>query len=212
MNSSQSSARFITFEGLDFSGKSTQVALFAERLTKTGRQNLVLRDPGGTPIGERIRSVLLDKEHLAMSDLTELFLFSASRSQLVGEIIKPALGRGAIVVCDRFYDSTTAYQGAGRGLPLDSIAAINRVAADGLVPAITYFIDIPVGEVGRRMARHEAGADRMEMNGIEFYERVRTGFLQLAHKEPRFEVINGLLKIEEIHEIIWRRFEGERMK
>jgi len=209
MNSSAHSPMFITFEGLDFSGKSTQVALFAAKLTQTGRKNLVLRDPGGTAIGERIRSVLLDKEVLAMSDFTELFLFSASRSQLVSEIIMPALKQGTIVVCDRFFDSTTAYQGAGRGLPLDEIATINHAAAGGLMPRITYFIDIPVAEVGRRMAQQKSGADRMEMNGVEFYERVRNGFLRLARKESRFEVIDGLLGTEEIHDKVWRRFERE---
>lgn len=200
---------FITFEGLDFSGKSTQVGLLTERLTRAGAQVLVIRDPGGTAIGERIRGVLLDREVLNMSDFTELFLFSASRSQLVHEVIKPALERGTIVVCDRFYDSTTAYQGWGRGLSLDAISAINRVAADGLAPKITYFIDIPVEEVERRMIAQKTGADRMEISGRVFYERVRQGYLHLAHEETRFEVIDGMLGIEEIHQEAWSRFEME---
>ena len=200
---------FITFEGLDFSGKSTQVGLLADTLSRSGAKTLVLRDPGGTAIGERIRAILLDRESLDMSDFTELFLFSASRSQLVQEIIKPALRNGTIVLCDRFYDSTTAYQGWGRGLSLDAIKAMNRVAADGLVPAITYFIDIPVPEIELRMKRHKAGADRMEMSGRAFYERVRDGYLQLAKEEPRFEVIDGRLSIEEIRRNIWSRFEKE---
>jgi dTMP kinase len=200
---------FITFEGLDFSGKSTQVGLLADALSQSGAKTLVLRDPGGTAIGERIRAVLLDRELLDMSDFTELFLFSASRSQLVQEVIKPALQRGTIVICDRFYDSTTAYQGWGRGLSLDAIRAINRVAADGLVPAITYFIDIPVPEIERRMLRQKTGADRMEMSGQAFYERARKGFLQLATEEPRFEVIDGRMSIEEIRENVWNRFQRE---
>jgi dTMP kinase len=200
---------FITFEGLDFSGKSTQVGLLADSLTQSGARTLVIRDPGGTAIGERIRSVLLDRELHDMSDLTELFLFSASRSQLVQQIIKPALKNGTIVLCDRFYDSTTAYQGSGRGLSLDSIKAINRVAADGLVPTTTYFIDIPVSEIELRMMRQKSGADRMEMSGRAFYERVREGFLRLAQDEPRFEVIDGRLSIEEIREKVWSRFEQD---
>jgi dTMP kinase len=200
---------FITFEGLDFSGKSTQVALLAERLSRAGIENLVIRDPGGTTIGERIRAVLLDRGLLDMSDFTELFLFSASRSQLVHEVVKPALLRGTIVVCDRFYDSTTAYQGWGRGLSVEAIATINHVAADGLVPGITYFIDIPVSEVEKRMVRKKGDADRMEMSGSSFYEKVREGYLHQASVEPRFEVINGMLGIEAIHERVWSRFEKE---
>lgn len=207
MNSNNPSALFITFEGLDFSGKSTQVALFTERLSRAGRRHIVLRDPGGTAIGERIRSILLDHAVLNMSDVTELFLFSASRAQLVNEIIMPNLEGGTIVVCDRFYDSTTAYQGSGRGLSLDAIATINRSAAGGLVPDVTFFIDIPVGEVERRMVAHKTGADRMEMSGKAFYERVRRGFLQLASTEPRFELLDGLMGIQEIHEKVWNRFE-----
>jgi dTMP kinase len=198
---------FITFEGLDFSGKSTQVGLLADTLSQLGAKALVIRDPGGTHIGEKIRAVLLDRELHSMSDLTELFLFSASRSQLVQEIIKPALDGGTIVLCDRFYDSTTAYQGWGRGLSLDAIKAINRVAADGLVPSITYFFDIPVSEIESRMARQEAGADRMEMSGRAFYERVRGGFLRLAQEDQRFEVIDGTLSIEEIRLEVWSRFQ-----
>jgi dTMP kinase len=200
---------FISFEGLDFSGKSTQVGLLADSLSQSGAKTLVLRDPGGTAIGERIRTVLLDRGLLGMSDYAELFLFSASRSQLVKEIIKPALQSGTIVLCDRFYDSTTAYQGWGRGLSLDSIRAINQAAADGLVPAITYFIDIPVSEIEVRMVRQKVGADRMEMSGRAFYERVREGFLQLAKEEPRFEVIDGTMNVEEIRRKVWVRFQQE---
>jgi dTMP kinase len=209
MQAEQHPPIFITFEGLDFSGKSTQVGLLADALSRSGAKTLVLRDPGGTAIGERIRAILLDRELLDMSDFTELFLFSASRSQLVQEIIKPALHAGTIVVCDRFYDSTTAYQGWGRGLSLEAIKSINRVAADGLLPAITYFIDIPVSEIELRMKRQKAGADRMEMSGRAFYERAREGFLQLAKEEPRFEVIDGRMSIEEIRQKVWNRFERE---
>jgi dTMP kinase len=198
MNDDRPKAMLITFEGLDFSGKSTQVNLLTENLTRRGMKNVVLRDPGGTAIGERIRSILLDRASLHMSDFTELFLFSASRSQLAHELIKPALEAGTIVVLDRFYDSTTAYQGWGRGLPLDSIATINPLASHGLVPTITYFMDIPVDEVEQRMMRLKANADRMEMSGRAFYA-----------VEPRFEVIDGTLGVDEIHRAVWARFEKE---
>jgi dTMP kinase len=197
---------FITFEGLDFSGKSTQISLLADRLSREGFQVKVVRDPGGTDIGEKVRSVLLDKKSLRMDDLTELFLFSASRSQLVHELILPALERGAVVICDRFYDSTTAYQGWGRGLPLDVIRTVNHVAAAGLVPDITFFMDIPVHEVEARMRKQENQVDRMESSGEGFYEAVRKGYLQLAAEEKRFEVVNGLSPIESVHTIIWERF------
>ncbi len=209
MSAIKQKAMFITFEGLDFSGKSTQVKLLTERLTLAGVKNIVLRDPGGTAIGERIRAILLDRTSLTMSDFTELFLFSASRSQLVHELIRPALESGTIVVLDRFYDSTTAYQGWGRGLPLGPISVINGLASHGLVPTITYFMDIPVEEVEHRMVRLKASADRMEMSGRAFYARVREGFLKLAAEQPRFEVIDGRLSVEEIHKAVWARFEKE---
>ncbi len=196
---------FITFEGLDFSGKSTQVELLAERLRREHYRVSVQRDPGGTQIGEKIRKILLDNGSAGMADATELFLFSASRAQLVYEVIKPALASGAIVICDRFYDSTTAYQGWGRGLPVDAIKAINRTAAQGLVPDLTCFIDIPVDEVERRMKRYSSCADRMESIGREFYERTRAGYLALAEQERRFTVLNGLKPVEEVHSQIWHR-------
>jgi len=198
---------FITFEGLDFSGKSTQVELFTDRLTREQHKLLVLRDPGGTAIGEKIRSILLDKRSLGMADMTELFLFSASRSQLVYEVIQPALERGVIVVCDRFYDSTTAYQGWGRNISLDAIRAINSAATSGLVPDITYFLDIPPVEIRKRMEEKNSLADRMESSGLAFYERVRDGYLRLAREEhQRFEILDGLRPIEEIHALVWERF------
>jgi dTMP kinase len=200
---------FITFEGLDFSGKSTQISLLADRLSREGFQVKVVRDPGGTDIGEKVRSILLDKESLRMADLTELFLFSASRSQLVQELILPALERGTIVVCDRFYDSTTAYQGWGRGLPLDVIRTVNHIAASWLVPDITFFMDIPVHEVEGRMHKEKSRVDRMESSGKGFYEVVRKGYLQLAAEEKRFEVVDGLLPVEAVHAIVWRRFQKQ---
>jgi dTMP kinase len=202
---------FITFEGLDFSGKSTQAKLFVERVRSEGYPVLLERDPGGTAIGETIRRVLLDPSSSGMAEVTELLLFSASRAQLVHEVIGPALRKGTVVVCDRFYDSTTAYQGWGRGLPVEEIKTINRVAAQGFVPDLSLFFDIPVEELHRRMKQQRSSADRMESSGSEFYEKVRKGYLKLAEEEPRFMVLDGMKPVEELHAIAWERFQALRL-
>ncbi|HOV98355.1 MAG TPA: dTMP kinase [Bacteroidota bacterium] len=200
---------FITFEGLDFSGKSTQVQLLQERLQREGHNVLVLREPGGTVVGEKIRSILLDAENTQLTEASELFLFEASRSQLVAEVIRPALAQGTIVICDRYYDSTTAYQGYGRGIPLDMISAMNVFASDHLVPTLTFFLDIPLEEIERRIKKANATKDRMELNEREFYERVRNGYLAIAQSERRFSILNGMLSVEEIHSRIWNEIEHQ---
>jgi dTMP kinase len=197
----------ITFEGLDFSGKSTQVRLLSERLSLENFNVLVLREPGGTEIGEKIRTILLDKEVSGMTDASELFLFSASRSQLVEEVIKPALEGGMVVLCDRFYDSTTAYQGWGRGLSREAIDVVNLFATSGLTPDVTFFLDLPIDEVEKRMLRAKSGKDRMESNGEGFYEKVREGYLSLAKKEKRFVVIDAKQSIESIQDAVWQKVE-----
>jgi len=197
----------ITFEGLDFSGKSTQVRLLSERLSHENFNVLVLREPGGTEIGEKIRSILLDKESSGMTDVSELFLFSASRAQLVEEVVKPALEGNMIVICDRFYDSTTAYQGWGRGLLKEAITVIHQLATSGLVPDVTFFLDLPLSEVEKRMQRSKSGKDRMESNGHGFYEKVREGYLQLARKEKRFVIIDAMQSIEAIQDTVWQKTE-----
>jgi dTMP kinase len=194
---------FITFEGLDYSGKSTQVQLLSDRLSLGDSRVLVLREPGGTEIGEKIRKMLLDKSNTGMTEASELFLFSASRSQLIQEVVLPALEGGMVVICDRYYDSTTAYQGFGRGISLEVIQAINRYATGDLAPDLTFFLDIPIREIERRMMAAKKNKDRMESNGIEFYERTRDGFLQIAKTESRYCVIDGLQPIDELHEQIW---------
>jgi dTMP kinase len=200
---------FITFEGLDFSGKSTQVQLLQERLQREGHNVLVLREPGGTVVGEKIRSILLDAENTQLTEASELFLFEASRSQLVAEVIRPALAQGTVVICDRYYDSTTAYQGYGRGIPLDMISAMNVFASDHLVPTLTFFLDIPLEEIERRIKKANATKDRMELNEREFYERVRNGYLAIAQSERRFSILNGMLSVEEIHSRIWNEIEHQ---
>lgn len=202
----------ISFEGLDASGKSTQIQLLRESLERTRRTVLVLREPGGTAIGETIRSILLDKKNLSMAPAAELFLFSASRSQLVQELVLPALSKGTIVILDRFYDSTTAYQGYGRGTDLETIKRINHLATAGTVPTLTFFVDIPVDEVEARLVHAGKMLDRMESSGKEFYERVRQGYRTLAQNEPRFRLIDGTQSVEIIEQQIWREVERELLK
>lgn len=197
---------FITLEGLDRSGKTTQVKLLADRLSRENHNVLVLREPGGTEVGEKIRTILLDKRIEGMTSVSEFLLFSASRSQLVEEVIKPALDGGMVVVCDRFYDSSTAYQGWGRQIPLEAVEVINRCATGGLVPDLTFFLALPVADVEKRINRLR-GKDRMESVGQEFYNRVREGYLAIAKKESRFRVIEGKQDIDTIHETIWEQVE-----
>ncbi len=201
----------ITFEGLDFSGKSTQTHKLVERLQNepsgVGAPGPVhvLREPGGTAISERIRDVLLDRKHLEMTDVTELLLFSASRAQLVEEVIRPTLLRGEIVVCDRYADSTIAYQGWGRGIDLAVVRAIISASIGPTTPALTLFIDIPIDEIARRKEAAGMQFDRMESSGREFYERVRRGFLSIATLEPHRVVrIDGMRPIETVHAEIWK--------
>lgn len=196
---------FITFEGLDLSGKSTQVSLLQDRLEKDGAEVLVLREPGGTPTGEAIRSLLLDPRNADMSDMCEMLLFSASRSQLVHTVIRPALAKGVTVICDRFYDSTTAYQGGGRGIAAETVRAINDAATGGLVPEITFFLDVDPAEIERRMNVRGSGPDRMELNDALFRARVREAYLALARSHSRFCVLQGDLPAGELAESIWTR-------
>ena len=206
---------FITFEGLDFSGKSTQAKLLVERLTtassadsKTRAKVHFVREPGGSKISEKVRELLLDRKFPEMTDTAELLLFSASRTQLVKEVIIPALQRGETVICDRYYDSTTAYQGYGRGIDLQAIQTINRLATAGTDPDLTILIDIPVEEIERR--KHSAGLtfDRMESSGRDFYDRVRKGFLEIASKEThRFVTFDGMASIEKVRQQVWLEVE-----
>lgn len=190
---------FITFEGLDYCGKTTQANLLADALRREGRTVLFLREPGGTRISERVREILLDAAHGEMAAVTELLLFSASRAQLVHEVIRPALARGEIVVCDRYVDSTTAYQGSGRALDPAAVRAVSRIATGGLEPDLTLFLDIEVDEILRRRDPKGPSPDRMETSGREFYERVREAFRGLARTEgARFVTIDGMAPPAEV--------------
>lgn len=173
----------ITFEGGDGAGKSTQIRFLARLLEEAGREVVCLREPGGTKVGEALRRVVLDPSHESMSPRAELLIYEAARAQIVDEVIAPALARGAVVLCDRFFDSTVAYQGAGRGLDGAFIEAANRFACAGLAPDATLLLVAPDAAVRSRMGRR-AAADRLERAGDAFHARVAEGFAALAAAEP----------------------------
>jgi len=191
---------FITFEGLDFCGKSTQVQLLEKYLSSEGENVKIIREPGGTPISEKIRDILLDKKNSKMSVETELILFSASRAQLVKQEIIPSLYSGKIVISDRFHDSSIAYQAFGRGIPLNFVEELQRFVIGAAVPDLTIFLDIPIEEVIARKSKvKQIDLDRIESSKIDFYEKVRQGYLYLEGKESRIKRINGKQTIDEIH-------------
>lgn len=191
---------FITFEGLDFCGKSTQVSLLIDYLQNKGNEIVLLREPGGTAISEKIRDILLDKKNLEMCLETELLLFYASRAQLVNEKIIPELNKGKIVISDRFYDSSTAYQGYGRGLSINFINELNKFVVGKCVPNITFFLDLSISEIEKRkLLFKKENLDRIESSVIEFWHKVREGYLNIAKKESRFCIIDASRSIEEIH-------------
>lgn len=195
---------FITFEGSEGCGKSTQIRRLAERLRVLGREVVVLREPGGTPVGERIRHLLQhDPEAAAMKPEAELLLFAASRAQLVREVIRPALDRGAVVLCDRFLDSTTVYQGVARALDRQDVAAINAFAVGGTLPDLTILLDLETTEGCRRASSRKGPADRMEQEGVAFYEAVRHGYLERAREAPeRFAIIDASPDEERVEDAV----------
>jgi dTMP kinase len=187
----------VTFEGIEGSGKSTQIALTAGYLEERGYPLLVTREPGGTPLGEEIRSFLLDKDYLRIDPLAELLLIEADRAQHVAEVIRPALEEGRMVLCDRFTDATVAYQGYGRGMDLAFIEKMNQRATGGLMPQCTIVIDC---SVEKGMAR-AGGEDRFEREDHRFHEKVREGYLRIAQQEPqRVKVVSGEGEPEAIQE------------
>lgn len=191
---------FITFEGLDFCGKSTQVKMLKEKLEEIGKKVTLIREPGGTQISEKVRDILLDKKNSEMHIEAELLLFSASRAQLVREKIMPLLKEGHFVISDRFHDSSIAYQGYGRGINLDSVKTIQHFAIGSAVPNLTFFIDLPFDEIDKRREKFGAtNLDRIELSKIDFYHRVREGYLEMSKMENRFISIDGTLSIDEIH-------------
>ena len=194
---------FITFEGLDFSGKSTQARLLHGWFNSLKMKSVLLREPGGTNISEKIRNILLDKDHLEMFPLTEFLLFSASRAQLVNEVIKPHLKKKTIVICDRYYDSSSAYQGYGGKVDINKISAVNDFSTGGLVPDLTFLINISPENAFNRAVNRGNAKDRMENKNPAFYSRVHKGFIAIAKQnKKRFIVIDGTKSIEEIHSVI----------
>jgi dTMP kinase len=195
---------FISFEGSEGCGKSTQIGRLAARLRDAGREVVLLREPGGTPIGEKIRDLLqYDAAASAMKPETELLLFAASRAQLVREVIRPAVERGAVVLCDRFLDSTTVYQGVARALDRKDVAAINAFAVGETLPDLTLLLDLDAAEGRRRAASRKGPVDRMEQEKEEFYEAVRRGYLELAKENTgRIAVIDASAGIDEVEGLI----------
>ena len=197
---------FITFEGPEGCGKSTQAKLLCSYLAKRGYDCLHTREPGGTALGEQVRRVLLHSGGIAISDLSELFLFEACRSQIVGEIIKPALAKRKIVICDRFSDATLIYQGYGGGIGFETIRALDRIATTGLKPCLTILLDVDT-VTGLRRAKGK-GVDRMEKKDIAYHRRVRKGYLKLAKEEPkRIKVIKVTGSIQKTQALVRREVE-----
>jgi dTMP kinase len=189
--------KFITFEGSEGSGKSTQIALLHKYLKRKGKSIVFIREPGATNIGEKIRQVLLDVKSAGMNDICETFLYMAARAQLVEEVIRPALAQGKIVLCDRFLDSTSVYQGYGNGVDLKLIESMGKAATQGVNPDITFFFDL---DAGKGLSRLKRKKDRIERRSLAYHRRVRAGYQALAKKDPeRIKLIAVDGSIEEIH-------------
>ncbi len=199
---------FITFEGIEGSGKTTQIGLLGEHLESLGYSVVITREPGGCAISDKIRSILLDADNSSISPLTELLLYAAARSQHVSEVIIPALKRGNIVLCDRFTDATLAYQGSGRGIAREKVDMLNQLACQSLRPDLTVLIDCDVSvglERARRRIESKSGPreERFELEALEFHCSVRAAYLEIARAEPqRFITVDGSGGVEEISEAI----------
>lgn len=191
---------FITFEGIEGCGKSTQAKLLAEYLQNNNHQVVLTREPGGTNISEQIRSIILDPKNSEMTPETELLLYLAARNQHTAQKIIPALNNKQIVISDRYYDSTFAYQGVARKINYDKILYMNSFATYNLIPDITFIMDIPVYESIKRIMHKKL--DRLEQEPEEFHKNVRDAFLKLASKEKRFIILNGMQSIDTIHQEI----------
>ncbi|MCH8066384.1 MAG: dTMP kinase [Chloroflexi bacterium] len=206
-----STGLFVTLEGGEGAGKSVQVSALARCLESSGRTVRCTREPGGTALGERLRDIALglasDGESPGLDPLSETLLFIAARAELVAAVIAPALSRGEIVVCDRFADSTLAYQGFGRGIALDTIERLNEIATGGLQPHLTVLLDLPATD-GLARAGEGGVSDRFERETLDFHERVRAGYRTLANREPeRWLVIDASQPSEAVTEQIWQRLE-----
>jgi dTMP kinase len=203
---------FISFEGGEGSGKTTQMEKLGQALLERGLPVILTREPGGTPLGREIRAILLHGCNHHIHPLTELLLYAADRAQHVQEVLQPALQRGEIILCDRYQDSTWVYQGAGRELPRDWIETLGKMATQGLQPQLTFLLDCPP-EIGlmrsrRRLSSQQLSEDRFENEDLEFHQKIREGFLQLAKKEAkRFVVFDATLDAQKLHLQILKCFE-----
>lgn len=203
---------FITFEGPDGSGKSTQIQLISDYLKQSGYHIYLTREPGGTSVGDQIRQVLHDVHNTEMTARAEILLYSASRAQLVEQEILPRLKQGHVVLCDRYADSTYAYQGYGRGLNFDNLRMITRFATQSLKPDLTIYLDLPVEEgLQRKEKANSAGRgewNRMDRLKVDFHRRVRAGYLEMAQAEPeRWLVVNAMASVEGIYQTICQRLD-----
>ena len=197
---------FISFEGGDGAGKSTQLKKIREYMEERGLETVFTREPGGTPIGEKIRNVILDVDNREMTDYTESYLYAASRAQVVREVIRPALMEGKVVVCDRFVDSSIAYQGYGRGLGRETVWNINKDAVGDCMPDLTIFLDIDPGKADRRMGSRTERRDRLEVAGVDFHQKVYDGYMEMIASQegdnPRIVAVPADLPPDEVWENI----------
>ena len=203
--------KFITFEGIDGSGKTTQINLLEEKLSQQGISTLILREPGGTKLSEKIREILLDRENINLSLSAESLLFVAARAQLMAEKIKPSLERNQFVICDRYADSTVAYQGYGRGLNVKYLEELNKFATDSIQPDITIILDVDPEKAASRMASDVP--DRLESTGTHFFLRVREGYYEIASRYPqRCVIIDGSQSESEVFELVLKEVNNKLLK
>ena len=203
--------KFITFEGIDGSGKTTQINLLEAKLNQQGIPTLILREPGGTKLSEKIRGILLDRENINLSPSAESLLFVAARTQLMEEKIKPSLERNQFVICDRYADSTIAYQGYGRGLNVKYLEELNKFATDSIQPDITIILDVDPEKAAIRMASDVP--DRLESTGTHFFLRVREGYYEIARRYPqRCVIIDGSQSESEVFELVLKEVDKKILK
>lgn len=204
MSAKPPNSRFITFEGIEGSGKTTQIQMLSNHFEERGIDHLLTREPGGTPIGDQIRKLVLNPGNAAMTPTCELLLYAAARAQHIEQVISPALLAGRLVLCDRFKDATMAYQGFGRGIRLDVVDALHGLETLSIQPDLTFLFDIEAGValLRARTRDHTKSRDetRFEQEALEFHERVRSGYLEMARQEPgRFVVVDARGTVEEVH-------------
>ena len=208
MNEKEHNGIFVTFEGIDGSGKSTQANSLLRRVQENGYKAVLFREPGGTRISEQIRQILLSTKHSEMAAITEVMLYSAARAQLTEEMVVPGLKENDIVVCDRYFDSTIAYQGYGRGISMEFIDALVKEASKKIWPDVTFLVDVDV-ELAEKRSGTIGRLDRIEMETIEFKEKVIRGFREISEKDvERIIVLDGSQEVESLTDIAWKKIES----